>query len=459
MSASSVFSDEAAREFLLNRINYETANAIPYDSNTMRVDRMRALLARLGDPHTKIPLIHVAGTKGKGSTATMICSAFAAGGKTVGLYSSPHLNCVEERFRMNGKPCSVPRFTELVQAIRPHIEALDQLGTPPTYFEITTAIALWYFATDGADLAVIEVGLGGRLDSTNVIDPVVSVITSISFDHTKQLGSTIEAIAREKGGIIKPHTPIVIGENPPEVIEVLSEIASQRKSPTMICGKDFGYTYLPPKVSPGPIEATRARLHYHQGVAGEGVVLHDIQLAMFGRHQAANAAAAIAAIQCFSQSQTVLPPAAIKRGLATAKCPARVEVVQERPTLLLDAAHNTASIAALIAVVNESFSTCERKVALFATSRDKKAADMLGLLADAFDEVILTKYQSNPRGYETDTLFEIAQQVDWKSSAISSEPTPLAALQKLRQTLGPNDLGCITGSFFLCAELRPTLVG
>ena len=264
----------AALEFLLSRIDYERSATVPYNRREFHLERMHELLDRLGNPHKSLKVVHIAGTKGKGSTAAMIAAILSAAGYRTGLYTSPHLDRIEERLAIDGCPCSPEQFVELLERVRPVVEAMDGAGlrvgfspresvqgawaeahaTPegdgallgPTYFEITTAMAFLHFAEQAVDMAVVEVGLGGRLDSTNVVRPLVSVITSISFDHMKQLGATLDAIAREKAGIIKPGVPVVssvLGDEPRWAIE---EVARRCGSTISQLGVDFDFAYRPP---------------------------------------------------------------------------------------------------------------------------------------------------------------------------------------------------------------------
>ncbi len=209
-------SPSRADVFLESRIDHERSTPAPYSQRNFKLERMRELLAALGDPHLGLPAIHIAGTKGKGSTAAMIAAALEAAGYRVGLFTSPHLERVEERIAIDGQPLSAPDWERLIEEARPHVERMDaraecEGACGPTYFEIVTALAFRHFADLGADCAVLEVGLGGRLDSTNVCRPIVSLITSISFDHVQQLGGTLAAIAGEKAGIIKPGVPVISG--------------------------------------------------------------------------------------------------------------------------------------------------------------------------------------------------------------------------------------------------------
>ncbi len=221
---------------------------MPYNHRELRLERMRELLARLDNPHHTFPIVHIAGTKGKGSTAAMIASILSASGHRAGLYSSPHLHRVEERVAIDGEPCTPRELAELVERVRPAVEAMDRTSGDltdgrPTYFEITTAMALLHFACRKVDAGVIEVGLGGRLDSTNVCRPAVSVITTISYDHMKQLGGTLTLIAREKAGIIKDGVPVVSGVVDDEPRRVIDRVRRRRRSSLAQLGADFEFTY------------------------------------------------------------------------------------------------------------------------------------------------------------------------------------------------------------------------
>ncbi len=247
---------EAAIDWLMRRINYERTAFVPYCSRQLKLDRMRQLLTRLGQPDAGMKIVHVAGTKGKGSTSAMIAAMLTAAGYRTGVFSSPHLERIEERFAVDGVPCSADELVALVNRVIPIVRAMDEeAGEPasagdeatsdagPTYFEITTAIALLHFVERHVDAAVLEVGLGGRLDSTNVCLPVVSVITSISFDHMRQLGNTLASIAREKAGIIKPGVPVVSGVIDPEPQAVIAQIAREHGCRLIQLGRDFDFQY------------------------------------------------------------------------------------------------------------------------------------------------------------------------------------------------------------------------
>ncbi len=244
---------QLALEWLMGRINYERIAVIPYQERQLKLDCMRQLLTRLGQPDAGMKIIHVAGTKGKGSTSAMIAAVLTAAGYRTGLFSSPHLERIEERLAVDGQPCSSDEFVALVNRLIPIVRALDDEaaadGDPtggPTYFDITTAMSLVHFVERQADAAVLEVGLGGRLDSTNVCLPVVSVITSISFDHMRQLGNTLASIAREKAGIIKPGVPVICGVTDPEPQAVIAQLAREHGCRLIQLGRDFHFEYERP---------------------------------------------------------------------------------------------------------------------------------------------------------------------------------------------------------------------
>ncbi len=240
---------EAALAFLLGRIDYERMLSIPYGQRDFRLDRMRELAERLGNPQEQLQIVHVAGTKGKGSTAATITAILAAAGYRTGLYSSPHLERLEERIALDGQECPPEALAALIERVRPTVLEMDRQAGPgshgPTYFEILTALALLYFVEHAVDVAVLEVGLGGRLDSTNICTPAVAAITSISYDHTRQLGSTLAAIAGEKAGIIKPGVPVISGVVDAEPRDVIARIAAEQHAPLVELGRQFEFAYHP----------------------------------------------------------------------------------------------------------------------------------------------------------------------------------------------------------------------
>lgn len=445
---------QAALAYLYGRIDYERAVAMPYGSSELKLDRMRELLDRLGNPQDRLPIVHVAGTKGKGSTSAMIAAVLSAAGHRTGLYTSPHLDRLEERFMVDGRPCSPEELVALVDKLRPVVAEMDRQAnlsngdTGPTYFELTTAIAWLHFVERGVDIAVAEVGLGGRLDSTNVCRPRLTVITSISFDHMKQLGNTLEAIAREKAGIIKPGVPAVSGVTDRGPRHEIEQICCERGAPLVQLSRDFDFVYHPARLVDENPSWPSIDFNYTADARDHR---HRVTLGLLGLHQAANAALALASFDQLVEQGWEIPEAAIRRGLGDLRWPARVEVVARRPTLVLDAAHNVASIAALVQTLRESFSARER-VLVFATTQEKQVADMLAILLPEFDRAILTRYRNNPRGVPPDELTELARSIT--DIPFHECVDPPSAWQVARDLAGDDDLICVTGSFFIAAEMR-----
>lgn len=401
--------DEAIN-FWNSRINYEVRSATPKD---LKLERMRELLHRLGDPQKNIPTIHITGTKGKGSTAAMTASIARAAGLTTGLFTSPHLVKVEERIQVNGEPIPGADLASLMNRVRPVVEMMD-LGPfePITFFEIVTALGWLHFLSRKVDLAVVEVGLGGRFDSTNVCSPRVSAITSIGYDHMAQLGRTLDEIAYQKAGILKSGVPCVSGVTQPSACEVIRRIASETGSPLHEIAESF-------------------ELSHRVGLLGE--------------HQRRNAAVAIAAI---GLSGMHIPPAAIALGLEHVVWPARIEVVRHDPVVVLDCAHNVPSVEALVRTLRCIFPAAKRKTCVFAVSGDKQYDAMLPVLADYFDEFVLTRYGNNPRCVPPESLADLLP-----GSVRRMIRTPAIDAWDFAKS-SSSDLIAITGSVFLAGELQ-----
>jgi dihydrofolate synthase/folylpolyglutamate synthase len=363
---------------------------------------------------------------------------------------------------IDGRLCTESQFVALAASVQHAVQRLERdLGSAdphaasPTFFEVTTAMACLNFARENVAAAVLEVGLGGRLDSTNVCRPEVCAITSISFDHMKQLGDTLAAIAGEKAGIIKPGVPVVSGVLLDEPRSVIAQQAKLLGAPLFQLGVDFDFRRQSP--------AERAeRFAYHEPARDPRRVLEGLSLSLLGKHQAANAACAVAAVLRLNERGWNISESAIRAGLAAARCPARIELVPGPPEAIIDVAHNPASVAALLEVLDERFAG-RRKTLIFASSRDKDYAAMLRLLADKFETIVLTRYTINPRAVEAEELRSLVDDFTRRDSSGGNSPRieiasdPAAAWQKAAENVAPGELICITGSFFLAAELRPDL--
>jgi dihydrofolate synthase/folylpolyglutamate synthase len=443
-------------DYLYSRLNYEWMGMPPVAVD-LRLGRMRRLLRRLGDPHTALRIIHIAGTKGKGSTAAMMAAALTASGVRTGLYCSPHLHRLEERFTVDDQPASAAELIALVDEVREAVEPLE-LEDPrhgerrSTFFEITTAMGLLHFARRGVGAVVLEVGMGGRLDSTNVVHPELSIITSISFDHTRQLGHTLAAIATEKAGILKRGRPAVSGVGGGEARQAIRRVAGRRRCRLLELGADFEFEAIPPE--PPLTRPTPCRVAVRTWRSDWG----SIGLPLLGPHQAHNAAVALAGLDVLAEVQPGLTVGrdAVVRGFAGLRWPARVEVLGQRPCLVIDGAHNGASAVALVEALRTNFPP-GRRTLIFGTTREKDLRGQLLALLPWFDEVIATRYVENPRSLPPETIATAVFVLTGQSVRTAADPAE--ALELARRLTAPEGLICITGSLFLAAEARALVLG
>jgi dihydrofolate synthase/folylpolyglutamate synthase len=436
-------------DYLYGRLNYERLG-MPRGSAELRLGRMRRLLRKLGDPHEALRIIHVAGTKGKGSTSAMLAASLTASGVKTGLFCSPHLHRLEERFRIDGVEATADELVELVELVRPAVEALDAgdrhyVHRGATFFEVTAAMGLLHFARRGVGAVVLEVGMGGRLDSTNVVRPILAVITTISFDHTRQLGSTLGAIAGEKAGILKRGRPAVSGVRGDEPREAIHRVARLRGTPLREIDVDFDYVYHPP-ASP-LIRPTAGRV----AVRTWRRQWPELTLPMLGSHQGQNASVALASLDALAEQGFEVEPDDVARGFAGLSWPARVEVLDESPWVVVDGAHNVASAQALA----ETLRTCfpPRPMTLvFGTTREKDLNGQLRALLPLAGTVVATRYVENPRSVPPEEVAEAIRSHDGREVHLAKGPAE--ALELARRLTPPDGLICVTGSLFLAAETR-----
>ena len=461
-----------AVRFLLDRVNYEKTTSQPYNQRTYRLARMERLLELLGNPQNSAPIVHIAGSKGKGSTSWLVAEAARAAGYKVGLYTSPHLVHLEERFVVDGRAITPETLCNAVDSVRSAAKAEnfpDDEG--PTFFELTTAMAWVLFRNAKTDLNVIEVGLGGRLDSTNVCQSLISVVTSISFDHQAQLGNTIKEIATEKAGIIKPNQHTIAGARHPDARQVIRATASDRNSPLWELGRDFDCLSYPPNefsslgndFSESAIDLVRNSgnklspswgMDYLSPFNTAGIhPLSKIALRMLGRHQADNGAIAIACCQKLNELGSRISESAIRSALAKTQVPCRIQRVRSHPELVIDTAHNVASISSLTITLRETFGS-RRTCYVFSCSKDKEYEAMLELLLGDADKIVLTQYTTNPRYVPLEQLEAATQSMKdrFPEVEIFSCPMPDQALEYALSLSSPEDLIVCTGSFFLAAE-------
>jgi dihydrofolate synthase/folylpolyglutamate synthase len=370
------------------------------------LDRIRELLDILGSPQRSFPSIHVTGTNGKTSTARMADALLREFGPRTGRYTSPHLHDVTERIAVDGEPLDADRFVATYDDIAPYLELVDgRHADRMTFFEVLTGMAFAAFAEAPIDVGIIEVGLGGRWDATNVIVAPVAVVTPIGLDHMQFLGDTIEAIAAEKADIVHPGAVLVSAPQPPAAAQVLDARAASVGATTVRAGVDFGVRRRAVAVGGQMLDL--------QGLGG---AYDEIFLPLYGAHQAGNAATALAAVEAFfglrggaAEGRGPLDPDAVRAAFAGVTSPGRLEIVRSSPTILLDGAHNPAGAAALAAALEESF-TFERLVAVVAVLDDKDAARLLGMLEPVVTSVVVTT-NSSPRALPADALAEVARDV------------------------------------------------
>lgn len=437
---------EQVIEFLFGRINYERATTDSYSTADFKLDRMRRLLERIGSPHERIPAVHVAGTKGKGSTCAMLASVLSTAGLRTGLYISPHITAFEERMTVDGVQPTPEQLVELVNRVRPIVEEMDALPgqMEPTYFELATALAWMTFDDARCDVVVLEVGLGGRLDCTNLCNPAVTVITNVSRDHTQILGSTVRLIAREKAGIIKSGVPVITGVSHLDAIDVVRETAERNHAPVWWLPHDVELLRRETTTT-GTFVDIRTPESTHAGLS----------VPLVGEHQATNAALAVAAIDLLRRQGWNISEEALREGLAKVSWPARVEVVSRQPTVVIDAAHNWESAKALVRAVESEF-PARRRILLFAATKDKDVAGVLRLVIPAFDTVIFTQYVDNPRGVPPGELRSLLAAMSDRPAHLAGDPP--TAWKLARRLAEPEDLIVVTGSFFLVAELRDLIL-
>jgi dihydrofolate synthase/folylpolyglutamate synthase len=444
---------EQAIEFIFGRINYERIAGVAYSADDGKLERMRCLLSLLGRPEEQLPVVHIAGTKGKGSTSVMTAEILRAAGYRTGLFTSPHVAAFEERMVVDGERPTPEHLVDLVNRLVEPVEKMDAAPGRggPTYFELATALAWLYFLERGATIAVLEVGLGGRLDATNVCRPLAGVITNISRDHTNVLGSTLAQIAGEKAGIVKPGVPLISGVAAGPGGDVVEQVCQREASPLYRLGREFAWR---------PAENGRPANPGTSGTAEIDVETpwgqwRQVPVPLRGDHQAGNAALAVATAGLLAKTRLRIPDRAIYDGMAAVRWPARIEVVGQSPWVVVDAAHNWASTEALVRTLESQFSA-RRRILIFAGTKDKDVAGLLRLLLPRFDSVILTQYRTNPRGVAVEELAAIAQATWLRPCHVAGDA--VTAWRIARHLAAPDDLICVTGSFFIATELRSIIL-
>jgi len=436
---------DSALKYLFSQTDYEQMLRVRYNRDTFSLDRMKKLLRKLDNPHKKIRTVHIAGTKGKGSTATMLAQMLKACGYKVGLYISPHIIDIRERITINGNLISQADVARLICRIEPHIEKM--VPDKPTFFEIFTALAFYYFAQKEIDVAVVECGLGGRLDSTNVLKPMVVGLTSISLDHTHQLGNSIAEIAAEKAGVLKRHVPAISVPQDPEAKRVLKRAAKESKTRLMFTGEEIEFSYR--------IESSRdAGCHARVCLTTPNSRFEHLPVPVLGEHQALNCGLALALLDQLKLQGVEIDDEKAKRGLGEVQLAGRMEQVCEDPRILIDGAHNAASIQALMRAIGQHI-PYDSMVVIFGCAADKDINGMMDQIATGADKAIFTSAAGNPRACDPRKLAEIYEERSGRVGQVTASLKE--AIRVARSAVSREDLICICGSFCLVGEAKGIL--
>lgn len=439
-----------ALDYLYSFVDYSLKHSSELAKADFNLDRMFALMESLGNPQNKYPIIHVAGTKGKGSTSALCAAALQAAGYSVGLYTSPHLEDYVERIQINDTPISHEQLVELVEEIKPHVAKIEKLTT----FEITTALAFLAFGKFGVNAAVFEVGLGGRLDATNIVMPRVSVITSLSYDHTAVLGNTLTLIAGEKAGIIKDGVPVVSSPQKNESLSVLERIAKVKGSTLTLIGRDVKFELIE-----SSLEGQKLTVDGGQWTVGVGQKskVEDrsvygprstvkLQIPLLGSHQVENAATAYTALKVSGISIT---DEQIQKGFSQVQWRARFEIARREPPVIFDSAHNQDSFAKLSETL-ETYFPGKKAYLIFGASEDKNIPGMFAELKSKIEKIIVTR-ADHPRALEVEKIQQLAEQAGVEAEAVT--PVKAALARALELSLKDGSIVLSAGSMFVTAEV------
>ncbi len=426
---------QQALDYIYSFVDYEREPR-PRDPVHYDLRRMDELLARSGNPHLKAKTVHIAGSKGKGSVAAMIASVLTASGYTAGLFTSPHLLTFNERIRVDGKLISDEEIVALVEKLRPEVEAVNQKATYGllTTFELMTALAFAYFGLKEVDFQVIEVGLGGRLDATNVVKPELCIITSISFDHTEVLGNTLTEIATEKAGIIKPNSIVVTSPQVDEAARVIEETCLSCKAELVRVGSDVTWQRL-------GFDSSQQSLRV-KGKLGT----YELSIPLLGQHQLENASTAVAALEILAKRGFHISGDSITKGLARVSWPGRLQILSRRPLLVVDGAHNSDSARKLRQAIKQYFEF-DRAILIFGVSFDKDISGIISELVSLFDKVIVT-HSTHPRAMATAPIVAEFSRHGVEAQKADDIST---ALHLALALAGDKGMICVTGSLFVVA--------
>lgn len=433
------FSDAVG--FLDTLVNFERETRYSYSESNFSLARFGRLLSALGNPHRRIRTVHIAGTKGKGSTCAMLGAMLSNCAMRVGVYSSPHLLTVRERFHIDGQMISESDFTGCVARVAT-AAAKPRVGAP-TYFEALTAAAFLYFAESEVDLAVIETGMGGRLDATNVVMPEVVGLTSISLDHQAQLGGTLREIAREKAGILKPGIPAFSVPQHEDAEKSLRAVAAEVGAPLSFTGSDVEFSYR--------FEATRGvGRHTRLSLTTPSSRFEHLHVPLLGEHQAINCALALAIVDALKARGFAIDDQRASDGLANVRIAGRMEIISDQPKILVDVAHNAASIDALMRAIGQNV-IADSLVVIFGCQKHKDVRGMIRGIQLGADKIIFTRTRS-PRTADPHEL--AAEYLEQTGRVAQAAESLEEAMTIATRAVSREDLICITGSFYLIAEAK-----
>ena len=441
---------QATLDYLYSFVDYSLTRQDRLAAANFDLGRMRDLMALMGNPQTKYPVIHVAGTKGKGSTSSIIASVLQKQGYKVGMYTSPHLHDYVERIQVNHQNISHESLVEVTERLKPFIDRVPELTT----FEITTAIGFQAFADAKVDIAVVEVGLGGRLDATNIVDPLVSVITSLSFDHMNVLGDTIAQIATEKAGIIKEGKPVILAPQDETPRKVVEQIASERNAPLLIVGRELLFSAREHSLDGQTLilwkkeDQVKLNEFLHNPDATKWKPL-ELKIPLLGFHQVQNAATAYATIDAVRKQGIVISDEAIRSGFADVDWPGRFELFDRNPILIIDSAHNLDSALKLRLTLDDYLAN-KQVILIFGVSEDKDIAGILAQLLPRVKFMVATQ-STHPRALQSEKLVELAQQAG--CPAIATDDIP-AALEEAVRRSDSSTVIVVAGSIFVAAAAR-----
>ena len=436
-----------AIDYILGFANFEVESPEKLRYRDFNLTRVNELLRRLGDPHLRYPTAHVAGTKGKGSVCGMTAAAAQAAGLKVGLYTSPHLHTIRERIQVDGVPISEAAFAEGVMALKPAVSEVNSLTALTkwgriTTFEALTALAFHHFAAHEIDLGVIEVGLGGRLDATNVVAPAACAVTSLSLDHVDVLGGTLPQIAKEKAAIIKPGVPAVSAPQPPDALAVVERAAERAGAPLRLVGRDITYERTLTGVALQRVDVATPSRRY------------DLRVPLAGRHQAENTAVAVGLCEALAGAGLPLGSGAIADGIASVRWPARMETLPGNPVVLLDGAHNPFSMRRFKQSLREQLPS-EQVLLVFGANRSKDLDGMVAEIAPVARRVLAVQSR-HPKSAPPRAILAAFS----RCGVQAEEADGVAAgIDAARQLARPGDVIVVTGSLFAAAEAREHLLG